>query len=462
MKTTKYIILGLSSLLIFSGCTSQNIETLIEKPLSFIQPELEGNLEAVTSTSAQAIPLLKLVENAFGEVNVDAGFGKSIKSAVESDPIVIAAKKQYDAELALVEALKSGKDFQVSGAVYSGVEDVSDETAGIAIVLSANRLLFDGGQLDNQISSTELGASAALNGYQATVNDRALNAAKAWVELKRFQALENLITSRLEVLDPLIIQLEKVAAAGVGDVSQVAAAQRTVTLIRVTQTEVSEKLEQARVNFISHFGKLPRDAFYNPEAFSEAIPDSLTQKHILSAPALKAEYAAYQATVAMLNSIEARDNYNIGVEAKLQRPFGGSGYDSDESVGLVFKRILYDGKKLESEIDQAKSQVEAQSNSLNAVYRKGKSIVDGGQKTIESMERAMLLAAQNADNAREEISYLKKQLVIGQSTLDSVLSAEARLYDAESQELNFLANKHMAELTILAALGLLSEVLEID
>jgi hypothetical protein len=181
MKTTKYIILGLSSLLIFSGCTSQNIETLIEKPLSFIQPELEGNLEAVTSTSAQAIPLLKLVENAFGEVNVDAGFGKSIKSAVESDPIVIAAKKQYDAELALVEALKSGKDFQVSGAVYSGVEDVSDETAGIAIVLSANRLLFDGGQLDNQISSTELGASAALNGYQATVNDRALNAAKAWV-----------------------------------------------------------------------------------------------------------------------------------------------------------------------------------------------------------------------------------------------------------------------------------------
>ena len=35
----------------------------------------------------------------------------------------------------------------------------------------------------------------------------------------------------------------------------------------------------------------------------------------------------------------------------------------------------------------------------------------------------------------DEIAHLKQQLVIGASTLDSVLQAEARLFNAESKEI---------------------------
>ena len=58
-----------------------------------------------------------------------------------------------------------------------------------------------------------------------------------------------LIGSRLRVLEPLIGQLETVADAGIGDVSQVAAAQRTVAMIRITETDLVGKLDQAKVNF---------------------------------------------------------------------------------------------------------------------------------------------------------------------------------------------------------------------
>jgi outer membrane protein TolC len=78
------------------------------------------------------------------------------------------------------------------------------------------------------------------------------------------------------------------------------------------------------------------------------------------------------------------------------------------------------------------------------------------------MEKGIDLAKANAANTLDEIAYLRKQLVIGQSTLDSVLSAEARLYDAESKEINFMADKHLAELTILSATGLLSDLLSLD
>ena len=55
---------------------------------------------------------------------------------------------------------------------------------------------------------------------------------------------------------------------------------------------------------------------------------------------------------------------------------------------------------------------------------------------------------------------LKKQLIIGGSTLDSVLSAEARLYDARAKEINYLAEKQRSQITVLAALGLLTKTLE--
>ena len=67
--------------------------------------------------------------------------------------------------------------------------------------------------------------------------------------VEKFEALNGLIETRLMVLNPLIEQLEKVAKAGIGDVSKVAAAQRTVSMICVRQSDVVERLEQARVNF---------------------------------------------------------------------------------------------------------------------------------------------------------------------------------------------------------------------
>ena len=75
-------------------------------------------------------------------------------------------------------------------------------------------------------------------------------------------------------------------------------------------------------------------------------------------------------------------------------------------------------------------------------------------QNIMSMDKAILLARENAAVTRDEIVYLRQQLVIGGSTLDSILSAEARLYDAEASEINLTAERRKSELTVISALGL--------
>ena len=115
---------------------------------------------------------------------------------------------------------------------------------------------------------------------------------------------------------------------------------------------------------------------------------------------------------------------------------------------------------LESEIVAAKAIAESSRSEVEAAYRQGVSIVRSAQQSIESMDKAITLAKENAKVTSEEIAYLRQQLIIGGSTLDSVLSAEARLYDAESKEITFRANKRRAELLIAATLGLLSSAFE--
>ena len=114
---------------------------------------------------------------------------------------------------------------------------------------------------------------------------------------------------------------------------------------------------------------------------------------------------------------------------------------------------------LESDIKEAEALAEAKLSQIKASYRIGARSIQGALQNIESMERAILVAKENAKLTADEIAYLRQQLIIGGSTLDSVLSAEARLYDAESKEITFLTEKYKSQVVILASLGLLSNAM---
>jgi outer membrane protein TolC len=216
------------------------------------------------------------------------------------------------------------------------------------------------------------------------------------------------------------------------------------------------------VSFTNAFGRLPANGSLETGVFENKVPAKISQNMEHSAPLLRAQYASYLAAEADLAAIKARKSFDIGFEAQVSRPFGGSEYDSKESIGLVLRKNFYDGGQLAADEAQAAARVEGALAQIRSIYREGELSVKNAQQTITSMNNAIKLARDNASIATEEIAYLRKQLIIGGSTLDSVLSAEARLYDAESKEINFQADRHKAQLGILSSLGLLSELIGIE
>ena len=65
-----------------------------------------------------------------------------------TDPDIIARQRDIEARSAAIDTKKAKKDFQVGTTVYGGVEDITDNTKGLALSLNASRLVFDGGELD--------------------------------------------------------------------------------------------------------------------------------------------------------------------------------------------------------------------------------------------------------------------------------------------------------------------------
>ena len=387
------------------------------------------------------------------KVDVDEGFIKAIFQVLDQDPEVLTAKNNIIAQKARLRITEAGRDTQFRASVLGGIEDISDETIGVAAILTADRTLYDGGILDAKIDTEMFHLRAVEQSYLAVRGSRALRLSHAWINLERFRSLKDLIDSRLAVLDPLLVQLEKVATAGVGDVSQVAEAQRVVSVILVTEANVTELYDQSKIAFENGFGKLPMKARYDASYLAKHIPTSTANQIAKKSPGVLSKYWAYRAREAAVVAIAAQDKFKAGIGIKVQKPFGGSGSSSDESIGISLSKDFYRGEQLKSQVSSAEALALSAASQVSAAYRESELRILAALKMIKSMDQAIGLAKSNSKNAREEIQYLRKQLIIGGSTLASVLAAEARLYEAESKEIGFLAERRKSESTVLALSG---------
>lgn len=391
------------------------------------------------------------------KVDTSRGIKVGVQSATVAHPALAAAISNYSANLERLEITRSKAGVTVDASVYGGVENLSDKRTGAALVLSANRIVFDGGQTEAQVLAAQHRVAAAKHNIRVAIDQRALELASTWVELEKYERLNALIGSRLTILDPLIVQLEKVAAAGVGDITQVASAQRTVTSIRVVQSDVQERLEQEKIRFLNAYGSLPKKISLTGMPPLKEYQKKFNNDTVNGVPALQAGYESYLASEADLAYVSGKKKFSVNFEARGSQPFDESDFDDKVSVGFVARKNFYDSGRLDAEISEAEARVQSAVDELRILHREGSSRVQAAKQNIRSMEKLLSIAEENAKTAREEIEYLRKQLVIGGSTLESVLSSEARLYEAESKTIEAEAGLLRSKLAVSAALGRLGE-----
>jgi outer membrane protein TolC len=127
--------------------------------------------ENTTSESTDTpLPLKDILGGSLATKNQGTDFLTSIKYALDTDPEIISKRRNVESKLASVGAAEAQKDFQVRSTLYGGIEDVTDNTKGLALSINASRSVFDGGSLDSQIASSLFEVEASKMDLAATID----------------------------------------------------------------------------------------------------------------------------------------------------------------------------------------------------------------------------------------------------------------------------------------------------
>ncbi|MFL2775156.1 MAG: hypothetical protein ACJZ84_04200, partial [Paracoccaceae bacterium] len=141
--------------LLLSACQPQDFGkvkpdfTLIKKIPTSIMSIGKRSVGAEMDTP---LPLKDILGDSLATKNPGSDFLASIKYALDTDPEIISKRREAEAKLASLRAVEAQKYFQVRTTLYGGIEDVTDNTKGLALAINASRLVFDGGKLDSEIT----------------------------------------------------------------------------------------------------------------------------------------------------------------------------------------------------------------------------------------------------------------------------------------------------------------------
>ena len=87
--------------------------------------------------TAKISPLSDLLSESLAPPDLSSGLGDALKVALDTDPSLSAKKSSLSAQLSTIAVKEAEKDFQVSGTMLAGLEDISDKESGLAFVLNA-------------------------------------------------------------------------------------------------------------------------------------------------------------------------------------------------------------------------------------------------------------------------------------------------------------------------------------
>jgi len=386
--------------------------------------------------------------------NVAAGFRPAVAEAALDNPAVRAAQQEILGAGFDIEAARGALAPQVSGSLYAGLTDEAnqDPETGAAARLNISKVVYDGGEISASVRQARAQQQIAYEDYRNELNDALFEGAAAWIALWEAERRYALIQERLRVVRPLFSQVEQVAQSGVSDITVVTAAQRVVNDIRAAENAARDQRRQAQTAFRRVFGTVPGSVAFDSDFLGANLPRHVGEDHILTTPEVVSAFLQYQAALARLDVAEARGGTRVDLQANIDEPLDAE-EEGDTTAGLVVSRTFFDGGTNRARINSAAAAVAQARDGLQAAYRNQGRQVMALRESLDAISSQIELARESREIAREEVDLLRRQLAIGQSSLENVLQAEVRLYDAENTIILRTAERASLRMELGSALG---------
>lgn len=406
---------------------------------------------------------------------------QAVESAVMSNPEISAMFQNFQSGL---EGQKVGRGRllpEVNLQGWTGREwrgstsdTGSSDWSRTGYSLSLRQLLFDGFSTLNDVR--QLGFEKLADYYilKATVDDLAMQATQAYLDVQRFRSQVELAEQNYQMHQNILGQIAERSDAGVGRGVDEVQAQARLALAQTNLMTANGNLNDVTQRYQRVVGQSPTETMAvspdvdeslpkNPQDFSQSVrvnPTVLAKQALVQAAERgKASAQGRFAPVVELRAATGRDR---------DQPPGFPGRDAQSSnIQLLATMNLYRGGADSARVRQTAAQAYAARDVRDYTCRNVQQELSiAWNNVVRLREQMPFLQQHERDIAQVRVAYMQ-QFRIGQRTLLDLLDTENELFDARRALTNGVFDLRIAEYRwlslshrLLAALGLADPYLE--
>ena len=457
----KFVILITITL---GGCSNLQefnlTESLPKIDFKKVLPEINFNqlfnYQKPASNENLELTLEPFLTSSSSSVSFKEGNFKAIADAAMSSPEVLGARQNVLNSEISKSYVNTQFNPNLNAIITPGISNINPLQVGALAALNFTKILFDGGKLTNQVSSAELALTAAQLKYLESVNQQLLKNSLAIINVSRFKGINYAANLRIERLDVLSDQLKTMENVGAIDATTMVQANRTIYGLYTQKAELEESLQQSKVNFAKLFGSTPnKDMKW---LVISDFSDTLTSQEIQleKIPAINNEFILLKKSHKDLAVVKAQKSHSVSLSGEIDSTFASTKKSITPAVGVSISKNLFDGGRLDKQIESAETQIKIQEYKLSSVIKETKLQLAQLKSQIGNYKNLKSLNDKNIYYSEKEIDLLKSQVQIGRATISDIISAEARLFEFQLKSINLDADFLISQISIAALIGTLS------
>lgn len=456
--------------MLLGGCTNLQdfdlSESLPKFDLSNALPEIDINqlfaYKAPEKKKTQELNLTSFINDTTPSVSFERGALNAIKDAALNSPEVLGAKQA----VLNSEISKSfiGTQFNpnLNALITPGISNFNPLQIGTLATLSFTKILFDGGKLSNQLSAAELSLASSQISYLESINQQLLKNSLAVINVNRFRKINTAANARISQLDVLSEQLKTMENVGAVDATTVVQSNRIIYSLYTQKAELEENLKTSEVNFAKLFGLTPNASLQDLTIGSFNASNMDKELLIDRIPSINREFVLLKKSYKDLAAVEAQKSHSISLSGEVDGTFASTKKTIIPAVGLSVNKNLFDGGRLDKQIEAAKTQIKIQEHKLTSVIEETKLQIAQFKNQLANYDNFKRLNEKNIYFAEKEIDLLRSQVQIGRATVSDIISAEARLFEFQLKSINLDTDYLISKISISSLAGMYSKEFDID
>lgn len=394
---------------------------------------------------------------------------EAVTSAVSEHPDILRARANLEADKRQIDIEKAGYypsvDLSTEGG-YQKFQSENDYRLRPGFTFTITQPLFTGFFTRFQVRGAEFTAQASQERLRETRENKALEAAQAYLEVYRTRESQKIATKNLDRHNELSALVIIRAEQGAGTEADVLQAKVRTDAATVRFNETEDEVAKAEATFLQQIGSMPGPLTFETVE-GPPVPDTLSgafQQARSKNPALSAVEASELAAKENIGANKASFYPTVDIElskSRFENTRGNEGDEDETKAILLLSWNLYAGGA-----DVAKSrravallnETIAGKKSLNLQLKQ--QITQDLSFLETTRENVPLLANRTAESERLVERY-NQQFQVGGRTLLDLLNAENELFQARIDLLDGQVRIEFAKYRVYNTLGSLLDVFNI-